>query len=59
MILNIEHGRLVDLAEAFEACPTDAQIVGELVEALEMTPPQILDRLMNVDFVTVRREVAP
>jgi hypothetical protein len=59
MILNIDHAGLVDLAEAFEAAPSDVQIVDALVEAFELAPAQIIERLICMDFVTVRREVAP
>jgi len=59
MILNIDQSHLVELAEAFEAAPTDVQIVDALVEAFEQTPVQIIERLICMDFVTVRREVAP
>lgn len=59
MILNLDHAHLVDMAEAFESMPSDVQIVDALVEAFELTPPQVLERLMGMDFVTVRREVAP
>jgi len=59
MILDIEHGQLVDLADAFHAEPTDVQIVDALVEAFELAPRQIIERLICVDFVTVRQEVTP
>ncbi len=59
MIATADHARLVDLAEAFERAPTDLQIVDALVEAFEQTPVQIIERLICMDFVTVRREVMP
>lgn len=58
MILDIEHGQLVDLADAFLGEPTDVQIVDALVEAFDLSPRAVIERLICVDFVTVRREVA-
>jgi hypothetical protein len=59
MIPNQHYGHLVDLAEAFEGSPSDVQIVDALVEAFELAPVAIIERLICMDFVTVRREVAP
>lgn len=59
MIATADHAHLADLAEAFHAAPTDVQIVDALVEAFELAPVAIIERLMGMDFVTVRREVAP
>ncbi len=57
MILDIEHGQLVDLADAFDAAPSDVQIVDALVEAFDMSPRAVIERLICVDFVAVRQEV--
>ena len=59
MIPNQQYSHLVDLAEAFEAAPSDVQIVDALVEAFELAPAAIIERLICMDFVTVRHEVSP
>lgn len=57
-MINLTHGQLVDLADAFLGEPTDVQIVDALVEAFDLSPRAVIERLICVDFVAVRQEVA-
>ena len=59
MILDIEHGQLVDLFDAFEPEPTDLEIVTAVSEAFDMPLGAVIERLICVDFVGVRKQVAP
>lgn len=54
----VPYARLVDLADAAAPEPTDVQIVDALVEAFDLSPRAVIERLICVDFVAVRREVA-
>lgn len=49
--------KLADLADAFE--PSDLQIVMAVAEAFDMPLLATIERLICVDFVTVRRQVSP
>ena len=53
-----DHAHLAELADA-EPGPTDVQIIDAIVEAFDLTPCAAIERLLCMDFVTVRREVAP
>ena len=57
-MINLTHGQLVDLADAFLGEPTDVQIVDALVEAFDLSPRAVIERLICVDFVAVRQEGA-
>lgn len=59
MILDIEHGQLVDLFDAFELEPTDLEIVTAVSEAFDMPLGAVIERLICVDFVGVRKQVSP
>lgn len=56
-MINLTHGQLVDLADAFEPAPSDVEIVDALVEAFDMSPRAVIERLICVDFVGVRKQV--
>lgn len=51
-----DHAHLVDLADAFGPEPTDLQIVTALSEHFDMPRLDMIERLICVDFVTLRRE---
>jgi len=53
------HGHLCDLADAAAEALTDVQIVDALVEAFDLPALALIERLICMDFVTVRREVGP
>lgn len=55
----VPYANLVDLADAVLPDPTDLQIVTALSEAFDMPLGAVIERLICMDFVTVRREVAP
>lgn len=57
MITVAEHGRLVDLADAWHPAPSPAQILDALVEAFELPRTSLIEVLICIDFVTLRREV--
>jgi len=59
MILDIEHGQLVDLFDAFEPEPSDLEIVTAVSEAFDMPLRSVIERLICVDFVGVRQQVSP
>ncbi|WUR15671.1 hypothetical protein E7V67_011380 [[Empedobacter] haloabium] len=54
-----DHATLADAADALAFAPTDVQIVDALVEAFDIDPLMIIARLICMDYVAVRREVAP
>jgi hypothetical protein len=54
-----DHGHLVDLADAAAAALTDVQIVDALVEAFDLPPAAVIERLICMDFVAVRQLVTP
>lgn len=54
-----EHGHLVDAADLLATGPTDLDIVDALVEEFGIEPLAIIERLICMDFVSVRREVMP
>lgn len=53
------HGHLCDLADTVATNLTDLQIVDALVEAFDLAPLTVIERLICMDFVTVRQEVKP
>lgn len=53
------HGHLCDLADAAAFAVTDVQIVDALVEAFDLPALEVIERLICMDSVTVRGEVAP
>jgi len=55
----VPYARLVDLADAAAPEPTDVQIVDALVEAFDLSPRAVIERLICVDFVGVRKQVTP
>lgn len=57
MILDIEHGQLVDLFDDFEPEPSDLEIVTALSEVFDMPLGAVIERLICVDFVGVRKQV--
>ena len=57
MILDIEHGQLVDLFDAFESEPSDLEIVTAVSEHFDMPLGAVIERLICVDFVGVRKQV--
>ena len=59
MILAIEHGQLVDLFDGFEPEPSDLEIVTAVSEHFDMPLRAVIERLICVDFVTVRAQVTP
>lgn len=59
MILNLEHGQLVDLFDAFQPEPSDLEIVTAVSEAFDMPLGAAIERLICVDFVGVRKQVTP
>lgn len=56
---HADHAHLFDQADALALEPTDVQIVDALVEAFDLPALTVIERLICMDFVTVRREVAP
>jgi len=58
MILNLEHGQLADLFHAFEPEPSDLEIVTAVSEAFDMPLRAVIERLICVDFVGVRKQVS-
>lgn len=52
-------GHLCDLADAMASAVTDLQIVDALVEAFDLSALAVIERLICMDFVTVRLEVKP
>lgn len=54
-----DHGHLIDLADAAASALTDVQIVDALVEAFDLPANTLIERLICMDFVTVRRQVSP
>jgi len=54
-----DHGHLCDLADAAATALTDVQLLDALVEAFDLPPLTLIERLICVDFVTLRREVMP
>ena len=59
MILNLEHGQLTDLFVAFKPEPSDLEIVTAVSEHFDMPLGAVIERLICVDFVGVRKKVAP
>lgn len=53
------HGHLCDLADAAANAISDRQIVDALVEHFDLPPLTVIERLICMDFVTVRGEVKP
>lgn len=52
-------GHLCDLADAAATALTDRQIVDALVEAFDLPALTVIERLICMNFVTVRLEVTP
>lgn len=57
--MNAPHARLFDLAEAAEPDPSDLEIVTAVSEAFDLPLAAVIERLICVDFVAVRRQVTP
>lgn len=55
----VPYAYLVDLADAFPLDPSDLEIVMALSEAFDMSLLAVIDRLICVDFVAVRKQVSP
>jgi hypothetical protein len=51
--------RLTDLADAVQPEPTDLDVVMAVAEAFDMPLLEVIERLICVDIVTVRRLVSP
>lgn len=51
--------RLVDLADAVQPEPTDLEIVEAVSEHFDMPLGAVIERLICVDFVGVRKQVTP
>jgi len=51
--------RLVDLADAVQPEPSDLEIVTAVSEAFDMPLRAVIERLICVDFVGVRKQVSP
>ena len=56
---HADQSRLGDLADTMAFQPTDLQIVDALVEAFDLSPLTVIERLICMDFCAVRREVHP
>jgi hypothetical protein len=54
---STEYPHLVDAADLFDDGPTDIQMLDALVEAFDLPPVEIIERLVCIDFVALRREV--
>lgn len=57
-MIDLTHGQLVDLFEAFESEPSDLEIVTAVSEAFDMPLRSVIERLICVDFVGVRQQVS-
>lgn len=57
--MNAPHARLFDLADAAQQDPSDLDIVKAISEEFDITLGAAIERLICVDFVTVRRQVTP
>lgn len=53
------HGHLVDLADTAAFALTDIEIVDALVEAFDLPPLAVIERLICMDFCAVRLQVKP
>lgn len=53
-----QYPHLVEAAEVFGSEPTDLELLDALVEAFPMPAVEMIERLICVDFVTLRRELA-
>ena len=58
-MIDLTHGQLVDLFDAFEPEPSDLEIVTAVSEAFDMPLGAAIERLICVDFVGVRKQVTP
>lgn len=56
--MTTEHATLCDQADGLPLEPSDRQIVDTLAEAFDMPAPAVIERLICMDFVAVRGEVA-
>ena len=59
MNATTDHAHLVDAADLFDLGPSDVQIIDAVAEAFDMLPLAAIERLICMDFVSVRREVMP
>lgn len=55
----VPYARLVDLADAVLPEPNDLEIVTAMSEAFDMSLLAVIERLLCVDFVAVRKQVSP
>ena len=55
----IPYARMFDLADAMQPDPTDLEIVTAVSESFDLPLGAVIERLICVDFVTVRRQVTP
>lgn len=53
-----DNAHLVDMADAVDTEPTDIEILDVLVETFGAAHSAMIERLICMDFVTLRREVA-
>lgn len=58
-MIALTHGQLVDLFDAFDLEPTDLEIVTAVSEHFDMPLGAVIERLICVDFVGVRKQVTP
>ena len=58
-MIDLTHSQLVDLLDAFEQEPSDLEIVTAVSEAFDMPLRAVIERLICVDFVGVRKQVSP
>ena len=56
-MIDLTHGQLVDLFDLFEQEPSDLEIVTAVSEAFDMPLRAVIERLICVDFVGVRKQV--
>ena len=55
----VPYATLVDLADAVQPEPSDLEIVTAVSEAFDMPLGAVIERLICVDFVGVRKQVTP
>ncbi|MEW6022819.1 MAG: hypothetical protein AB1807_11835 [Pseudomonadota bacterium] len=58
-MIDLTHGQLVDLFDDFQPEPSDLEIVTAVSEAFDMPLGAVIERLICVDFVGVRKQVTP
>ena len=56
-MIALTHSQLIDLFEDFQPEPSDLDIVTAVSEAFDMPLGAVIERLICVDFVGVRKQV--